>query len=63
MILIHGKPQVQQLKLAIISVEKISSCRTVLAGAAHVLSQTIESGTFFCITFWVISVCGSDVSL
>jgi hypothetical protein len=63
MILIHGKPEIQQLQLAIVSVQEISSCRTVIASAPHILSQTIESGTFFCVSFRVISIGGPDVGL
>ena len=61
MILVHGKPEIQQLKLTIVPVQEISSRRTVLASAAHVLSQAIESGTFFRVSFRVISIRGPDV--
>lgn len=63
MILVYGKAEVQKLQLTIVSVEKISSSRTVAAGATHILSQAIESRAFFCISLRIVSIGGSDVIL
>lgn len=62
-ILIDGKAQVQQLELAIVSVEQVSSSSRVLAGASHVLAQTVEGGAFVGIAFRVVAVRGADVLL
>lgn len=63
MVLVDGKPQVQQLQLAVVSIEQVSPRSTVLAGPSHVLTQTVQGGAFFGIAFWVITVGCADVGL
>lgn len=63
MLLINGEAQVEELKLAIVSVEHIPSRSTVLAGPPHVLPQAVERRTFLGITLRVVAIGIADVSL
>lgn len=63
MILVDRKAQIQQFQLAIVAVEQVSSGSRVLAGASHVLAQTVESGAFVGIAFRVVAVRAADVLL
>ena len=51
--LLDREPQIQQLELPIIAIEKVSSSGGVLAGAAHVLAQPVQRRTFFAVFFGV----------
>ena len=41
-VLVNGKAQVQQLQLAIVSVEEVATRGTVGTSASHVLAQPVE---------------------
>ncbi len=63
MLLVDGKAQVQQFKLPIVAIEKISAGRAVLASTPHVLAQAVERGTLLGVPLGVIAVCVLDVVL
>lgn len=63
MLLVYWEPQVQKLQLTIIAVEHISPRSSLLACAAHVLSQTIERLAFFGISLGIVAVGIADISL
>lgn len=56
MLLVYREAQVEQLELAIVSVEKVPSSRAVLAGTPHVLPQAVQSGALFRISLWVVAI-------
>ena len=63
MILIHGKPQIQQLQLTIVSIQQISSGRAIFPCTSHILPYPVECITLFRVLFWIIAVSLSDVGL
>jgi len=63
MVLIDREAQVQQLQLTVVAVEQVPSSSRVLAGASHVLAQTVQGGAFVGIAFRVVAVGGADVLL
>lgn len=63
MILVHGKAQVEELELAVISIQQIPSRRAVLSGPSHVLPKSVERGTFFRVPLGVITIAGANVRL
>ena len=56
MILIDGKPQVQQFELSVVSVQQIPSSSTVLPSTPHVLAQPMQRRTFLCISLRIVSI-------
>lgn len=63
MILIHREAQVKQLQLSIVAIEQVTTSGTVAASSSHILPQPIESGTFFRVALWIITVGGPDMRL
>lgn len=63
MVLIDGKPQIQQLKLSVISVQQVPPSGAVLTSPAHVLPQSVESRAFFLVAVRVVAVRLADVAL
>ncbi len=62
MILVNGEPQIQQLKLAIISIQQVSSGGAVGACSSHVLAQAVEGCAFLMVFVWVVAICHADVA-
>lgn len=63
MILIHGKPQIKQLELSVVSVQEIPARRTIGACPSHVLPQSVESVTFFRVFVGIIAIGHANVAL
>lgn len=63
MVLIHGKPQVQKLQLAIIAIQQVAPRRAVLASPSHILSQSVEGGAFLVISLGILAIALFDVVL
>lgn len=63
MLLVDGKAQVEQLKLAIVAVEHIPTRSAFLAGTAHVLAKSVEGLALFGIALRVVTVGVADVAL
>ena len=57
MLLINREAQVQQLELAIVSVEQVSPGRAVLAGTPHVLPEAVERSALLCISLGIVAIC------
>lgn len=57
MLLVNGKAQVEQLELAIVSVEEVPSSGAVLAGTSHVLPEAVQSGAFLGVSLRVVAIC------
>lgn len=57
MLLIDGEAQVEQLELAIVSVEEVPASGAVLAGTPHVLPEAIQSGALLRISLRVVAIC------
>ena len=62
-ILIDGKPQVQQLQLTVVSIQQIPAGGAVLAGTPHVLTESVQGGTFLGIPLRIVAVGLTDVGL
>lgn len=62
-LLIDGKPEVEQFKLSIVSVKEISASGAVLSCTSHVLPEAIQGGAFLGIPFGVIAIGVLDVML
>lgn len=63
MILIDGKPQVQEFQLSVIAIEQIATRRTVFPGASHILTQPVEGCAFLTVSLGVFTVTLADVVL
>lgn len=55
-LLVDGEAQVEQLKLAVVSVEEIPSSSAVLSCASHVLAEAIQRGALLGISLRVVAV-------
>jgi hypothetical protein len=62
-VLVHRKPEVQQLQLSVVPVEQISSGRAVLARTPHVLPQPVQRRTLLRVPFGIIAVGLADMRL
>lgn len=63
MVLIDGEAEVQQLQLAVVTIEQVTSSSTILASASHILSKPVECCTFLAITLGVLAISLPDVIL
>lgn len=63
MVLINGKPEIQQFQLAIISIQQVASSSAILACASHILAQPVEGCALFAISLGIITVDRPDVVL
>lgn len=61
MILIHRKPQIQELKLSIVSIQQIAARRTILASTPHVLAQPVERRAFCGVPFGIFAIALPDI--
>lgn len=55
-LLIDGKAQVEELELAVVSVQQVPASGAVLAGAPHVLPEAVQSGALLCISLRVVAI-------
>jgi hypothetical protein len=62
-VLVDGKAQIQQLQLAVVSVQQVPARSAVLARAAHVLAQAVEGRALVGIALRIVAVRGADVAL
>lgn len=63
MILVHGESQIQQFKLAIVSVQQVSPGCAVLARASHILPQAVQGAAFLRVALRIIAISRSDIAL
>ena len=61
MILVHRKPQIQELKLSIVSIQQIAARRTIFASTPHVLAQPVKRRAFCVVPFRVFAIALSDI--
>jgi hypothetical protein len=62
-VLVDGEAQVQQLELAVVSVQQITPRGAVLAGAPHVLPQPVQRRAFLRVALGVVAIGRADVAL
>lgn len=62
-VLIHREPQIQQLQLAIVTVQQIATGSAVLASSSHILAEAVEGRTFLTVSLGVFPIGLSDVIL
>jgi hypothetical protein len=62
-VLVDGEAQVQQLQLAVVSVQQVSPRSAVLARAPHVLAQPVQRRALLGVALRVVAVRGADVAL
>jgi len=60
-VLIHRESEVQELKLAVISVEKVPPSGAVLPSASHILSKSVQGRALLRVPFRIIAICLSDI--
>lgn len=53
---IDGEAQVEQLELAIISVEQVPPGGAVFAGASHILPEAVQGGAFLSISLGIVTI-------
>lgn len=61
MLLVNREAQVEQLQLAVVSVEEVPSGSAVLACTSHVLPEAIQGGALLSIALWIVAVGIPDV--
>ena len=61
MVFVNREPQIQQLELTIVPIEKVSSRCAVLPSPPHILPQSVERIALLGIPLGIIAVCLSDV--
>lgn len=56
MLLVNREPQVEQLQLAIVTIEHVPPCGTLLPSTTYILPQTVESNTLLGIALRIIAI-------
>ena len=63
MLLVDGEPQIEELKLAIVSIEHIPARGALLASTTHILAEAVEGGALLGIALGVIAVGITNIGL
>lgn len=63
MLLVDGEAKIQELELAIVSIQQVSASGALFPSTPHILAQAVECCAFFGIPLGIVSKGISDVSL
>lgn len=63
MLLVNREAQIQQLKLSIVPIQKVSPGGAVFPCAPHVLPEAVQRSALLGISLWIVAICVLDVVL